>query len=138
MVREAVAGVLASRPEVLAGYVFGSVSSGRARPTSDVDVAVLVNPAVMRRNPSKYRLNLMADLGAALHAFDVDLVLLNSAPPALAQNVVSGGAVVSERCRAERIRFQVHTLNRFLDTQPMRDLHIDRLKRRYAPPSVDP
>lgn len=124
--------MLAARPEVLAGYIFGSVASGRARPDSDVDVAVLVKPTVMKRDPSAYRLNLMADLSAALHTFDVDVVLLNAAPPALAQNVVRGGTVVSERSRAERVRFQVQTLNRFLDTQPMRDLHLDRLKRRYA------
>ena len=131
-IREAVAQVLAPRPEVLAGYICGSVASGRARPDSDVDVAVLVRPAVMKRHPSTYRLNLLADLRTALQRFDVDVVLLNTAPPALAQNVVRGGTVVCERSRAERIRFQVQALNRFLDTQPMRDLHIDSLKRRYA------
>jgi predicted nucleotidyltransferase len=130
--RKAVAGVLAGRPEVLAGYIFGSLASGRARPNSDVDVAVLVSPAIMKRALSKYRLRLMADLGAALHTFDVDVVLLNTAPPALAQNVIKSGIVVSERSRADRVRFHVETLNRFLDTQPMRDLYLDRLKRRYA------
>ena len=129
-VKKAVAGVVANRPEVLAAYVFGSTASGRARPTSDVDVGVLVSRNVMRA-PSKYRLNLMADLGAALRTFDVDVVLLNSAPPALAHNVVCRGTVVSERSHVERVRFQVRTLNRFLDTQPIRDVALERLKRRY-------
>ena len=131
-VKKAVAGVVAERPEVLAAYVFGSTASGRARPTSDVDVAVLVSPSVMRRAPSKYRLNLMADLGAALRTFDVDVVLLNAAPPALAHNVVCRGAIVSERSHVERVRFQVRTVNQFLDTQPIRDLALERLKHRYA------
>ncbi len=131
-VKKAVAGVLATRPEVLAAYVFGSTASGRTHSTSDVDVGVLVSPAVMRRDPSTYRLNLMADLGAALRTFDVDVVLLNTAPPALAQNVVCRGTVVSERSRADRVRFQVRTLNRFLDTQPIRDLALEQLKHRYA------
>ena len=131
-VKKAVAGVLATRPEVLAAYVFGSTASGRTHSTSDVDVGVLVSPAVMRRDPSTYRLNLMADLGAALRTFNVDVVLLNTAPPALAQNVVCRGTVVSERSRADRVRFQVRTLNRFLDTQPIRDLALEQLKHRYA------
>jgi len=131
-VRQTVAGVLDARPEVLAGYVFGSVASGRARPNSDVDVAVLVKPAVMARARSTYRLRLMADLGEALRTFNVDVVLLNAAPPALAQNVIAGGVLVSERSRGDRVRFQVETLNRFLDTQRMRDLYLGRLKRRYA------
>jgi hypothetical protein len=62
----------------------------------------------------------------------VHVVLLNAAPPALAQNIIAGGILVSERSRADRVRFQVETLNRFLDTQRMRDLYLDRLKRRYA------
>lgn len=131
-VKKAVAGIVATRPGVLAAYVFGSIASGRARPTSDVDVGVLVSPAVMRRDPSKYRLNLMADLGAALRRFDVDVVLLNTAPPALAHNVVSHGTVVSERSRVERVRFQVQAVSAFVDTQPIRDLALARLKRRYA------
>jgi len=33
---------LASQPDVVAAYVFGSVAQGRARPQSDVDIAVLL------------------------------------------------------------------------------------------------
>ena len=129
-VKKAVADLVATRPEVLVAYVFGSTASGRARPTSDVDVGVLVSQTVMRRAPSTYRLNLMADLGSALRTCDVDVVLLNTAPPALAHNVVCRGTVVSERSHVERVRFQVRTLNRFLDTQPIRDVALEHLKRR--------
>jgi predicted nucleotidyltransferase len=127
-----VARVLDARPEVLAGYVFGSVAAGRARSNSDVDVAVLLSPAAMKREPSRLRLRLLSDLGSALRSNHVDLVVLNTAPPALAQNVVAGGVVVSERSRSARVAFHVRTLNRFVDTQPLRDLHLERLKRRYA------
>lgn len=131
-IAKAVGQVLATRPGVLAGYIFGSVATERARPTSDVDVAVLVTPTVIRKDPASYRLDLMADLGAALRTFHVDVVLLNTAPSALAHNIISQGKLVSERSRVDRVRFHVRTLNRFLDTQPLRDVQIEYLRCRYV------
>ncbi len=123
--------VFAARPEVVAAYVFGSVASGRARPDSDIDIGVLVDPKAVPRDRLKYRLRLIRDLGGALERFDVDVVLLNDAPPALAQNIIARGKLVFERSRAARIAFQIRTMNLFLDTEPMRRLHLQALKRRY-------
>jgi hypothetical protein len=39
--------------------------------------------------------------------------------------------LVFERSRSARIGFQIRTLNVFLDTQPMRDQHLQALKKRY-------
>ena len=43
-----------------------------------------------------YRLKLMTDLGAALHRSDVDVVILNDAPPLLAHRILSQGTLVFE------------------------------------------
>jgi predicted nucleotidyltransferase len=130
-IAKAVAGVLAARPAVLAGYVFGSVASGRQRPDSDIDIAILADSRLMRKDPLRYRLDLMSDLGSALKRSDVDVVLMNEAPPALAHNIVTKGVLVFERSRSARIAFQVRALNVFLDTEPMRQLYLQYLKRRY-------
>ena len=123
--------VFASRREIAAAYIFGSAASGRARPDSDIDIGVLVDPRALPQDPLKYRLRLMRDLGAALERFDVDIVLMNEAPPALAQNIVAKGKLIFERSRATRIAFQIRTFNIFLDTEPMRRFHLQALKRRY-------
>ena len=127
-IESAVTSCLGARPEVLAVYIFGSVASGRARPDSDVDVAVLVSDKVMRADPWKYRLELGSALMHVLRRDDVDLILLNEAPPLLAHRVLSKGKLVLERSASARVAFQVRTVNRYLDTQPMRDLFMDRLK----------
>src|SRR5205823_8694389 len=114
-----------------AGYIFGSVASGRARPSSDVDIAVLVNDSVPVRNLLKYRLKLMADLGSALGRNDIDVVVMNEAPPALAQNIIGNGKLVFERSRSARVAFQVRALNVYMDTEPMRRTYLQHLKRRY-------
>ena len=128
-----VARLMSSKPEILAAYIFGSVATGRVRPNSDVDVAVLLDPAI-KKLPLKYRADLIADTGAAMETFDVDVVLLNEAPPALAHNVITKGKLVYERSRSARVAFQVRNLNLFLDLEPIHKIHLHYLKRRYQGP----
>jgi len=122
---------MASREEVLAAYLFGSSASGRLRPDSDVDIAVLVDERCFQEDLFDYRLRLSADLRDCLKRPDVEVVILNEVPPVLAHNVISKGKLIFERSRAARIFFQIRALNLFLDTQPMRDYHLKVLKRRY-------
>lgn len=128
-IRQAALSCLESRPEVQAAYIFGSVASGRARPDSDVDIAVLVSGKILRRDPFKYRLELISDLMGALKRDDVDVILLNQAPPLLAHRVLSKGKLILERSASARVAFQVRTVNRYLDTQPMRNLYLSYLKK---------
>jgi len=123
--------LFASKPEVLAVYIFGSLATGKARPNSDIDVAVLLDPAALKSAPPLYRADLNAAAGAALETFNVDVVILNEAPPALAHNVITKGKLIFERSRSARIAFQVRNLNRFLDLEPMHRVQIDYMKKRY-------
>jgi hypothetical protein len=128
-VERAVLSSLEPCAEVLAAYIFGSVAKGQAHAGSDVDIAVLVSDEVMKSDSLQFRLKLISDLTSALGRSDVDVVLLNEAPPLLAHRVLRDGKLVLERSAAARVRFQVHTVNQYLDTQPMRDLYLAYLKR---------
>ena len=109
---------VSARKQIQAAYVFGSVARGRARPDSDIDIAVLVDGHVRPSRFLEYRLELMADLGSALKRFNVDVVVLNEATPLLAHRVLSQGELVFERSASARIRFQVQTAGRYLDLVP--------------------
>jgi predicted nucleotidyltransferase len=128
-IQEAVVSLLASRREVQAAYIFGSVATGRPRPDSDVDIAVLVSRNAIRRDELGYRLKLMADLMDVLKRNDVDLIVLNHAPPLLAHRVLSKGKLIFERSPSARVAFQVQTVNRYIDSQPMRNLYLAYLKK---------
>ena len=108
--------------------MFGSLATGRVRPGSDVDVAVLLDRRVRPSQMFNYRLKLMAELGSALHRPDVDAVILNQATPLLAHRVLSQGKLVFERSASARVRFQVQTANRYFDLIPMFETHIRYLK----------
>ena len=131
-IEEAVAAFLAACPEVNAGYLFGSVVSGRARPDSDVDVALLLSDDVLHAEFFPYRLRRMSDLMGILRRDDVDLVILNEAPPLLAHRVLKNGKLIFERSATARVAFQVRALNRYFDTQPMRNLYLAYLKKHAA------
>jgi predicted nucleotidyltransferase len=86
-------------PGVLSAYLFGSQAEGRAHRDSDVDVGVLLEwgryPTLAARFDA--RLRLLGDLGHALGRNDVDVVILNDAPPQLARAIVTRGIRV--HCR---------------------------------------
>ena len=77
---------------VVSAYLFGSEAEGRAHRESDVDVGVVVryNEHPTTRDRFETRLRLHAELGAALGR-EVDVIVLNDAPPLLARRVVLSG-----------------------------------------------
>lgn len=125
----AVARLVARHPNIQAAYIFGSVAQGRARPDSDIDVAVLLGRRLPDARALRYRLTLAGELGAALHRNDVQLVILNAAPPLLAHRVLSRGVLVFQRSRAARVRFHVATARRYADMVPTMERYVECLKQ---------
>lgn len=95
----------APEPGVVAVYLFGSHSRGRAHRESDVDVAVLLRHEARssRRERFALRLRLAAAIAGALRRNDIDVVVVNDAPPELARAIVTQGRrVLCVDFRAER------------------------------------
>ena len=84
---EVAAAPLAEDPRVLAIYGFGSRARGEAGPGSDLDLAVLMDEDVDLMD----ELRLRADLVEQIRRDDIDLVILNHAPPLLRYEVISAG-----------------------------------------------
>ena len=72
-------------------WIFGSVARGEDRPDSDIDLAVLCEPAL-----GLERAIVMDQVGRIVGR-DVDLVDLRTAPPALAWEILTTGRLVDER-----------------------------------------
>ena len=77
---------------IVSAYLFGSEAEGRAHRESDVDIGVVLrhDEHPTARDRFEARLRLHADLGAALGR-EVDVIVLNDAPPLLARRVVLSG-----------------------------------------------
>jgi predicted nucleotidyltransferase len=90
-VRATLVAALGGRPRgLVSAYLFGSVAEGRAHRESDVDVGILLDRQIYPRTVDRFeeKLLLIGHLRAALRR-DVDVVILNDAPPQLARRIMT-------------------------------------------------
>ncbi len=99
-------------PGVLFAYLFGSQSTGRAGPLSDVDVAVYLDESV---DALESKLPLIDLISRHVGGDRVDVVVLNSAPIALAGRVLTTRRVIFERDAFARHRYESSVIRQFAD-----------------------
>jgi predicted nucleotidyltransferase len=90
---DAITAAATRQPGIVGVYLFGSIAAGRTHRESDVDLAVLLDWSLYPNAAARFeaRLRLIADLSVALRRNDIDLVILNDAPPHLAREIVTRG-----------------------------------------------
>jgi predicted nucleotidyltransferase len=118
------------RPEVLVAYLFGSHARGKPTPISDIDLAVLLSEAVPRESYLDYRIALMQELTKIFRSDEVQVIILNQAPPLLAYKAVVEGKPLLCRDEVARLRFRTDATRRYLDTKPLRRIQNTATARR--------
>ena len=90
------ASYFAGEPGVQAAWLFGSHAERRSHRESDVDVAMLLKHGCFPDARARFeaRVAMTADLIAVLHRNEVDLVVLNDAPPLFARRIALDGRLV--------------------------------------------
>jgi predicted nucleotidyltransferase len=112
------AAALQPREEILEAYLFGSSATGATHAHSDVDVAVYVADQRPSGSAFGYAADLSAVLMAALGTNQVDVVVLNDAPPLLYHCVLRDGErILSRDLRATTTR-EGYALSRYCDYVP--------------------
>ncbi len=115
---EASAEVFERDPRVQVAYLFGSSCTGRRLPESDTDVAVLLSD--LPGDMLECYLDLVQMLSGPF-GDELDLVILNQAPPLLAYQVVKEGRVIYCRDEGARIEFEAKTMRRYMDMSRARE-----------------
>ena len=124
---------------VVLAYLFGSQAEGRARPSSDVDIAVLLPYDTPRSKFFDVRLSLTNELMDLLHKNEVDVVVLNEATPLLAYQVLKNGKVLYEDSRTHpRVGFIVRVTKQYMDTEHFRQLSLKYLNVSMAQSRLRP
>jgi uncharacterized protein len=145
---EALLAYLATQPDIVAAYLFGSLATGRAYPGSDVDIAIWLPGQPDARASYRRKLQLMEDLERFTDR-EVDVVILNNASPTLQFQVLRHGRRLYESDRAARIDFEVYAGKIYADLKPMRDMFYGALTQeieegrigergRNRPPATQP
>ncbi|MGH3609800.1 MAG: type VII toxin-antitoxin system MntA family adenylyltransferase antitoxin, partial [Pseudonocardiaceae bacterium] len=114
-------------------YLFGSRATGRHRPTSDADVAIMPGEP----------LDLLAEarlsdrLAQALQVPTVDLVDLRRAPLRVRGRVLSEARLLYSGDEPGRVAFEVRTRSEYFDFLPTQRAHRDEFLRRVAAKGLD-
>jgi len=78
---------------LVAAFAFGSHAEGRSHRESDLDVGILLAHERFPHSSDRFRrrLEVATSLAAALGIAEVDVVVLNDAPPTLSRRIVLDG-----------------------------------------------
>jgi predicted nucleotidyltransferase len=125
---QAIRNAVAAESGVQVALLFGSRARADARPDSDWDLAVFVDPALDAEAKLRLRTRLIAGLAPAI---PVDVVILNDAPPLLAHRALQGRRLV-DRPSTAFSRFFVKVLAEAGDERYWNELHARERQHRLA------
>ena len=108
---EKIRGFAIGRKVVVAIYIFGSAATGKDRPGSDIDLAVMVASAFS----GMARVEMETVLSNLL-CRDVDLVVFGQTAPLLQHQILKYGRLIYEAAPRERILQEVGARRHYLDT----------------------
>lgn len=110
------------RKEVIFAYIFGSLVQKTANKLSDIDIAIFINKEEINEKDYRYgyQAEILTDLMQELKTDKVDLVILNSAGILIKHRVIYFGKLIYCANDRERIRFQVETVNKYMDYKMLR------------------
>ena len=103
-------------PQVAFAVIFGSFARGNPHAGSDVDVALGFGPD---RRPAAREIGAIVSRLEEATGRDVDVIILDDAPPALAYRVFRDGVVVLARDRVALVERKVRAILEYLDFQPI-------------------
>jgi uncharacterized protein len=123
---------LTAENEVDLTYLFGSHARGEAGPLSDIDIAVLFNPAVAHGQYSDRQARLISDLMLICKSSEIDVVVLNEAPPLLKFLVINDGRLIFSTGELVRIAFETAARREYFETEKIRRAQNEALAKRYS------
>jgi len=96
-------------------YLFGSVANGKEGKLSDVDIAVLLDDSLSKKERFDLQLKLIGDLSAILKTDNLDLIIMNDAPLSLNYEIIKANYPLFIRNKAEKVDFEANLLSAYLD-----------------------
>ena len=110
-------------------YLFGSVAQELEQPDSDLDLAVLMNPAFVKTSAGRKELQTGNTLKVYGDLYDIltqafpgkklDIVFLQRAPLELRFDVIAHGQVLFESENALRLDFEEKIMRQYADFKPI-------------------
>jgi len=121
----------ATRPEIVACYLFGSRAVGKERPGSDVDIAFLLDNAIPTDTYSDLKMTYYSDLERVLR-LDIHPLIMNDAGEVVLSQVFGKGEVVYQQDPEALRNFRRRKLPLIAEFSYYIDMRLNRLRTRYG------
>ncbi len=129
--KSVIADYCATRPEIVACYLYGSRAKGKEHSDSDVDLAFLLDDSVAAEQYYDLKMTYYAGLGELLR-LDIHPLIMNDAGDVVLGQVFGKGKLLYQQ-NAETLRtFRRHKLPLIAEFSYYVDLRLNRLSSRYG------
>ena len=120
-----------SKDSVILAYLFGSTVRGEAGRLSDVDIGILMDGNLSKKDRFYLELKLMGEIAVLIEKNKIDLVVLNEAPLLLSYNIIKNG-IILKSIETERVKFETKILSKYLDEKYYIKRHTEETLKRIA------
>lgn len=131
--------ILIKKPVELA-FLFGFRIQGNLTKFSDYDIAILISETYYQQNLNnfktlfKLKLDFLEELFNFVHSEDVDLVILNEAPPHLKYKIIQRGQIIYYNNLNTYYRFKAKIILEFLDFSSVFNFYREALYKKLVLP----
>jgi len=107
--------------DVVAFYTFGSLAQSNLKPLSDLDFAFLLSGTLNGKERFDKHLDLIGTFTAVFHTEEIDLIILNDAPPRFSYNILKEGECLFTKDKGQLIDFLEYTNKMYIEFKRVRD-----------------
>ena len=120
-----------SKDSVILAYLFGSTVRGNSGRLSDVDIGVMLDGKLSKKDSFDLELKLMGEIAILIKKNKIDLIVLSEAPLLLAYNIIKSGIILKSD-ETERVKFETKILSMYLDEKYYIKRHTEETLKRIA------
>ncbi len=124
-------GYFTSKDSIILAYLFGSTARGDTGRLSDVDIAVLLDEKISKKDRFDLELKLICEITTLIKKNKIDLIVLNEAPLLLAYNIIKN-RIILKSSETERVKFETNILSIYIDEKYYIKRHTEETLKRIA------
>ncbi|MCZ7401987.1 MAG: nucleotidyltransferase domain-containing protein [Candidatus Methanoperedens sp.] len=119
------------KDSVILAYLFGSTVRGDSGRLSDIDIGVMLDDQISKKDCFDLELKLMGEIAILIKKNKIDLIVLNEAPLLLAYNIIKCGIILKSD-EPKRVKFETKILSMYLDEKYYIKRHTEETLKRIA------
>ncbi len=120
-----------SKDSIILAYLFGSTVRGDTGRLNDVDIAVLLDEKLSKKDRFDLELKLISEIAALIKRNEIDLIILNEALLLLTYNIIKNG-IILKSSETERVKFETKILSIYIDEKYYIKRHTEETLKRIA------